>query len=49
MHGAYVPPIPHRHGEPWGTIVVGVMVGITAVIVLTAIALWVKYLIDNRQ
>jgi hypothetical protein len=48
MHGGPVPPIPH-HAETWGIIVVFVIVGITAVIVLTAIGLWIKYLIGNRN
>ncbi len=37
------------HPETWGTIVLGVLVGIPVLIVLTVLVLWIKYRIDNRE
>jgi hypothetical protein len=38
----------HHHKELWGEIVIGVIVGITALIVLTVLVLWIKYRVGNR-
>jgi hypothetical protein len=38
----------HHHVEIWGEIVFGVIVGITALIVVTVLVLWIKYRVGNR-
>lgn len=39
----------HSHPQPWGTIVLGVLVGIPVLILLTVLVVWIKYRIDYRE
>jgi hypothetical protein len=47
MRGVIIPVGAH-HPMAWGTIVVSVIIGITTLIVLTALALWIRYSIKYR-
>lgn len=38
-----------HHPQPWGTIVLGVLVGIPVLIMLAVLVLWIKYRIGNRE
>jgi hypothetical protein len=46
--GGFVPPRSPHHSMAWGTIVLGVIVGITALIVLIALVVWIRYSVKYR-
>jgi hypothetical protein len=48
MPGAIIVPTGAHHPMAWGAIVVEVIVGITGLIVLTALVLWIRYAIKYR-
>jgi hypothetical protein len=47
MRGVIVPLGPH-HTMAWGTIVVSVIISFTALVVLIALVLWIRYSIKYR-
>ena len=44
-----MPHVYFHHPQPWGTIVLGVLIGILVLIMLTVLVLWIKYRIGYRE